>query len=58
VRDVIFMTDRLDDLDGWLIVNARRLVEGEQGYLYHFTVVHESSKLIEGRASIFVKDVL
>lgn len=58
VRDVIFMTDRLDDLDGWLIVNARRLIEGEQGYLYHFTILHETSKLIEGRASIFVKEVL
>ena len=55
VRDVVFSTDRLDDLNGWLIVNARRLVEGEQGYMYHFTVLHQTSTLIEGRASIFVK---
>ena len=58
VRDVVFSTDRLDDLDGWLIVNARRLVEGEQGYMYHFTVLHQTSTLIEGRASIFVKATL
>jgi predicted hotdog family 3-hydroxylacyl-ACP dehydratase len=58
VRDVIFATDRLDDLGGCLIVNARRLVEGEQGYMYHFTVTHGTSRLIEGRASIFVKAVL
>jgi len=58
VRDIVFSTDRLDDLDGWLIINARRLVEGEQGYLYHFTVSHQRSTLIEGRASIFVKEAL
>jgi hypothetical protein len=55
VRDVIFGTDRLDDLDGWLMVSARRMVEGEQGYMYQFTVTHGMSKIIEGRASIFVK---
>jgi predicted hotdog family 3-hydroxylacyl-ACP dehydratase len=55
VREVVFATDRLDDLDGRLVVNARRLIEGEQGYMYHFTVMHEACKLIEGRASIFVK---
>ena len=55
VRDVVFATDRLDDHDGWLMVNARRLVEGEQGYMYHFTVLHQTSTLIEGRVSIFVK---
>jgi predicted hotdog family 3-hydroxylacyl-ACP dehydratase len=58
VRDVVFTTDCLDHLDGWLIVDARRLVEGEQGYMYHFTVSHRTSKLIEGRASIFIKAVL
>ena len=58
VRDVVFTIDRLDDQDGWLIVNARRLVEGEQGYLYHFTISNRTSTLIEGRASIFVKAAL
>lgn len=55
VRDVVFATDRLDHLDGWLLVNATRLVEGDQGYMYHFTLMHGVEKLIEGRASIFVK---
>jgi predicted hotdog family 3-hydroxylacyl-ACP dehydratase len=58
VRDVVFAADRLDDLEGWLMVNATRLVEGEQGYMYHFTVMHGAEKLVEGRASIFVKTVL
>ena len=56
VRDVVFATDRLDGHDGWLVVTARRLIEGEHGYMYHFTVAHRLSTLIEGRASIFVKD--
>jgi hypothetical protein len=30
-------------------------VEGEQGYMYEFTVAHGGLKLIEGRASIFLK---
>jgi predicted hotdog family 3-hydroxylacyl-ACP dehydratase len=55
VREVRFSADRLDHLDGPLIVNARRLIEGEQGYLYQFTVAHGTLTLIEGRASIFVK---
>ena len=58
VREVVFATERLDDLDGPLMVRARRLVEGEQGYMYHFTVTHGMSKLIEGRVSIFVKGTL
>jgi predicted hotdog family 3-hydroxylacyl-ACP dehydratase len=58
VRDVVFATDRLDDLDGWIVVNATRLVEGEQGYMYHFTIMHGVHKLIEGRASIFVGAVV
>ena len=58
VREVVFATQRLDDLDGWLMINATRLVEGERGYMYHFTVMHGEKKLIEGRASIFVKAVV
>jgi predicted hotdog family 3-hydroxylacyl-ACP dehydratase len=55
VRDVVFATDRLDDLDGCLMVSATRLLAGEQGYMYHFTLLHGVRKLIEGRASIFIK---
>lgn len=55
VREVVFSADRLDDLEGPLLVAARRLVEGEQGYMYEFIVAHGGLKLIEGRASIFLK---
>jgi predicted hotdog family 3-hydroxylacyl-ACP dehydratase len=55
VREVTFAIDRLDNLAGDLTVNARRMVEGDESYLYHFTVSHDACAIIEGRASIFVK---
>lgn len=57
VRDVTFAIDRLDDLEGDLVVNASRMVEGDDSYMYHFRVMHEARAIIEGRASIFVKAV-
>jgi len=57
VRDVTFSIDRLDDLEGDLVVNARRMVEGDDSYMYHFLVTHKARAIIEGRASIFVKAV-
>jgi predicted hotdog family 3-hydroxylacyl-ACP dehydratase len=55
VRNVIFTTDRLDDLEGELIVNATRMVEGDNSYMYSFAIIHGTRAIIEGRASIFVK---
>ena len=58
VREVTFAIDRLDNLADDLTVNARRMVEGDESYLYHFTVSHGACAIIEGRASIFVKAAL
>src|SRR5690348_5741419 len=55
VRDVTFSVTRLDDLAGDLTVEATRMVEGENSYMYRFTVSHSGLAIIEGRASIFVK---
>jgi len=55
VRDVTFSVNRLDDLAGDLTVEATRMVEGENSYMYRFTVSHSGLAIIEGRASIFVK---
>lgn len=55
VRDVIFGADRLDDTVSDLIVEATRLAEGDQSYMYRFTVLLDSRAIIEGRASIFIK---
>ena len=57
VRDVTFGVERLDDTFSDLIVEATRLAEGDQSYMYRFTVLLDSRAIIEGRASIFIKAV-
>ncbi len=57
VRDVTFGADRLDDTDADLTVEATRLAEGDQSYMYRFTVTLGDRTVIEGRASIFLKAV-
>ncbi|HET9063517.1 MAG TPA: 3-hydroxylacyl-ACP dehydratase [Candidatus Binatia bacterium] len=57
VRDVTFGVERLDDTVSDLIVEATRLAEGDQSYMYRFTVLLGSRAIIEGRASIFIKAV-
>jgi predicted hotdog family 3-hydroxylacyl-ACP dehydratase len=57
VRDVTFGADRLDDTASDLIVEATRLAEGDQSYMYRFTVRLDGRAIIEGRASIFIKAV-
>ncbi|MEQ1793229.1 MAG: 3-hydroxylacyl-ACP dehydratase [Nitrospira sp.] len=55
VRDVIFAVERLDDTEADLIVEATRLAEGDQSYMYRFIVSLDRRVVIEGRASIFIK---
>ncbi len=57
VRDVVFGADRLDGTDSDLMVEATRLAEGDQSYMYRFTVALGDQTVIEGRASIFIKAV-
>ncbi len=57
VRDVTFGVERLDDTVSDLIVEATRLAEGDQSYMYRFTVLLDSRAIIKGRASIFIKAV-
>ncbi|ULA62748.1 MAG: 3-hydroxydecanoyl-(acyl-carrier-protein) dehydratase, inferred for ABFAE pathway [Nitrospira sp.] len=55
VRDVIFDAERLDDTDADLIVEATRLAEGDQSYMYRFTLLLDNRTIVAGRASIFIK---
>ena len=57
VRDVTFGVERLDDTASDLIVEATRLAEGDQSYMYRFTLLLDSRAIIEGRAAIFIKAV-
>ena len=36
-------------------MTATRLLEGDSSYIYRFSVTHDGSALIEGRASIFIR---
>jgi predicted hotdog family 3-hydroxylacyl-ACP dehydratase len=55
VRDVVFSVSRLDDLSGNLIIEASRIAEGADSYMYRFTISHCGRALIEGRAAIFLQ---
>ena len=55
VRDVVFSVNRLDDLAGDLTIEAWRMVEGADSYMYRFAVLHRDLAIIEGRASIFIQ---
>jgi predicted hotdog family 3-hydroxylacyl-ACP dehydratase len=55
VRDVVFSVSHLDDLAGDLTIEASRIAEGADSYMYRFTVSHDGSVLIEGRAAIFIQ---
>lgn len=55
VRDVTFAVDRLDDTGFDLVIEATRVAEGGQSYMYRFTVSLGDRAVIQGRASIFIK---
>jgi predicted hotdog family 3-hydroxylacyl-ACP dehydratase len=56
VRDVIFAVERLDDLVPDLLIAADKIAEGVNSYMYRFAVTLDGRAIIEGRASIFLKD--
>lgn len=57
VRDVTIGRERLDDLPGHLTINADRLLEGENSFIYQFRLSAEGEEIMTGRASIFLKQV-
>ncbi|MFO0707146.1 MAG: hypothetical protein U0412_09855 [Nitrospira sp.] len=58
VRDVTFSVERLDDEPDDLVIDATRLAEGDQSYMYQFRVALGDRPVIEGRASLFLKPVM
>jgi len=56
VRDVTVAVERLDDLNADLLVNAVRVAEGENSFMYRFTLASDGRNIMKGRASIFLKD--
>jgi len=55
LRGLACRGDRLDLLPGTLIVVAERLFADATRAIYHFTLTHEDSVLLDGRAAIVLK---
>lgn len=55
VRDLVLAVERLDDLPDGLCIEAMRLVEGEESFMYQFNVTSGDDPVMSGRASIFLK---
>jgi predicted hotdog family 3-hydroxylacyl-ACP dehydratase len=51
VRNVVCAVDRLDSLDGPLIVNAESLM-GDSRVVYKFEVEHDGRAVLSGRAAV------
>lgn len=57
LRDVVFGIDRLDDCRTDLAIDAIRLFEDDQNFVYRFVISSGGRELLRGRASIFLKQV-
>jgi predicted hotdog family 3-hydroxylacyl-ACP dehydratase len=52
VRDLKLHVDRVDDVDGEILVEARRLVANQNGLIYEFSVSAGTGGLASGRVSV------
>ncbi|MDH4188359.1 MAG: hypothetical protein OEV08_15325 [Nitrospira sp.] len=57
LRDVVFDNDRLDDYQGELTIEASRLLEEGDRFMYQFSITSDGRPVLRGRASIFLKQV-
>lgn len=55
VRDVILVVERLDECPADLTIEASRLFEGDESFLYQFSISSGGRDVMSGRASIFLK---
>jgi predicted hotdog family 3-hydroxylacyl-ACP dehydratase len=55
LRDVVLSVDRLDECPAELTINATRLFEGDNSFMYQFSISSGGRDVITGRASIFLK---
>lgn len=57
VKDVVLSVDRLDECPAELTIDASRLFEGGDSFLYQFSISSGGHDVMTGRASIFLKYV-
>ena len=57
LRDVVLGVDRLDECPAELTIDATRLFEGDNSFMYQFSISSGGRNVMTGRASIFLKHV-
>jgi predicted hotdog family 3-hydroxylacyl-ACP dehydratase len=57
LRDVVLGVDRLDGCLAELTIDAMRLVEGDNSFMYRFAISSGGQDVMTGRASIFLKSL-
>ncbi len=57
VKDVVLSVDRLDDYPGELTIEASRLFDSGESFMYQFAISSGGQNMMTGRASIFLKYV-
>lgn len=57
VKDVVLSVDQLDECPAELTIDASRLFEGGDSFLYQFSISSGGHDVMTGRASIFLKYV-
>jgi predicted hotdog family 3-hydroxylacyl-ACP dehydratase len=55
VRDVICRRERLDDLDGYLVIDATRILGDESRVVYEFSVRVGEVDVLSGRATAILR---
>lgn len=55
VKDVVLSIDRLDDCPGELTIEASRLFDSGESFMYQFAISSGGHNMMTGRASIFLK---
>lgn len=55
LRGVQLHVARVDDLGGWLDVEAEQLLDAGDSWQYAFRVLHEGRLLAEGRAAVMMR---
>jgi predicted hotdog family 3-hydroxylacyl-ACP dehydratase len=55
VRDVACRRDRLDDVEGELVVEARRVMGDGDRVIYEFTLMADGKEMMRGRAAVVLK---
>jgi predicted hotdog family 3-hydroxylacyl-ACP dehydratase len=57
LRDVVLSVDRLDECSAELTINATRVFEGDNSFMYQFSISSGGRNVMTGRASIFLRHV-